>query len=82
MVDPVTGWFEQHQLYGDPNTFTCQKILDNLWLSRYSRLKKIGFDNGSEFKMEFQDLCANMGLKQCPSNACNSQSNVILERIH
>ena len=41
-----------------------------------------GFDNGSEFKMEFQDLCNNMGLKQCPSNAWNPQLNAILERIH
>ena len=32
--------------------------------------------------MEFQDLCNNMGLKKCPSNAWNPQSNAILERIH
>ena len=72
MVDPVTGWFEQHQLYDEPNAFMCQQILDSVWLSRYPRPKEIGFDNGSEFKMEFQDLCNNnMGLKQCPSNAWN-----------
>ena len=32
--------------------------------------------------MEFQDLCSNLGLKKCPSNAWNQQSNAILERIH
>ena len=32
--------------------------------------------------MEFQDLCANMGLNGCPSNALNPQSNAILEWIH
>ena len=32
--------------------------------------------------MEFQDLCANIGFKKCPSNAWNPQSNAILERIH
>ena len=32
--------------------------------------------------MEFQDLCTNMGLKRCPSNAWNPQSNSILERMH
>ena len=53
-----------------------------MWLSRYPRSKEIGYDNGSEFKMEFQDLCANMSLKWCPSNAWNPQSNAILERIH
>ena len=32
--------------------------------------------------MEFYDLCANMGLKRCPRNAWDPQSNAILERIH
>ena len=82
MVDPVTGWFEQRQLYSPPNAYVCQRILDSVWLSRYPRPKEIGFDNGSEFKMEFQDLCSNMELKKCPSNAWNPQSNDILERIH
>ena len=53
MVDPVTGWFEQHQLYGKRNAFTCQRILDSVRLSHYQRPKETGFDNGSEFKMEF-----------------------------
>ena len=57
MVDPVTGWFEQRQLYGKPNAFNCNQILDNVWLSRYPRPKEIGCDNGSELKMKFQDLC-------------------------
>ena len=82
MVDPVTGWFEQGQLYGPPNAFVCQQILDSVWSSRYPRPKKIGFNNGSEFMMEFQNLFSNMGLKKCPSNAWNPQSNTILEQIH
>ena len=32
--------------------------------------------------MEFQDLCTNMGLKKCLSNAWNPQSNAILERMY
>ena len=32
--------------------------------------------------MKFQDLCAIMVLKQCPSNVSNPQLNAILERIH
>ena len=82
MVDPVTGWFEQHQLYDEPTAYTCQQILNSVRLSHYPLPKKVGFDNGSEFKMKFQDLCNNLGLKQCPSNAWNLQSNAILERIH
>ena len=51
-------------------------------LSRYPCLREIGSDNGTEFKAEFAELCADMGLKQKPSNAWNLQSNAILERIH
>ena len=81
MIDPVTGWYEQHQLYNGPDAFTCQQILDSVWLSPYPHLNEIGFDNGSEFKLEFQDLCNDMVSKQCPRNAWNPQSNAILERI-
>ena len=71
MVDLVTGWFEQQQLYSPLNAYVCQQILDSVWPSCYPCPKEIGFDNGSEFKMEFQDLCSNMGLKRCPRNAWN-----------
>ena len=27
IVDPVSGWFEQRQLYDEPNAYTCQQIL-------------------------------------------------------
>ena len=63
MVDPVTGWFEQQQLYGTPTAYRCQEILDNVWLARYPRPREIGFDNGGEFKAEFRVLCNNMGMK-------------------
>ena len=79
MVNPVTGWFEQQQLYGPFNAYVCQKIPDSAWLSRYLSPKEISFDNGSEFKAEFEDLCSNMGLEKCPSNAWNPQSNAILK---
>ena len=45
-------------------------------------LIKIGFDNGGEFKAEFKQLCANMGVKEKTSLPWNPQSNSILERIH
>ena len=82
MVDPVTGWFEQAQLYGTPTAYRCQQIFDNTWLARYPRPREIGFDNGGEFKAEFKQLCANMGLKEKTSLPWNPQSNSILERIH
>ena len=57
MVNPVTGWFEQAQLYGTPIAQCCQQIFDNTWLARYPRPREIGFDNGGEFKTEFKQLC-------------------------
>ena len=63
MVDPVNGWFEEQQLYGCLNAYVCQWILDSVWLLCYPRPKETGFNNGSEFKAEFSDLYANMGLE-------------------
>ena len=82
MVDPVTGWFELAHLKDSPNAAETQRLLDSVWLARYPRPKEIGFDGGSEFKAEFQELCENMGLKRKPSGAWNPQSNSVLERIH
>ena len=62
MIGPVTSWFEQWQLYGPPNAYVCRQILDSVLLSRYPRQKEIGFNNDSEFKMEFRDL---LFLKLC-----------------
>ena len=41
-----------------------------------------GFDNGSEFKSLFIDLCENFGLKPKRTTDYNPQSNVIIERVH
>jgi len=82
MVDPVTGWFELARLKDSPNAAETQRLMDSVWLARYPRPKEIGFDGGSEFKAEFQELCENMGLKRKPSGAWNPQSNSVLERIH
>ena len=82
MIDPVTGWFEVAALQDNPNANEIQRLFDSHWLARYPRPVEIGFDNGSEFKMEFQDLCKNMGLTKKTSLPWNPQSNSILERVH
>jgi hypothetical protein len=82
MIDPTTGWFELATLLHGPTAAEAQRLLDSVWLARYPRPREIGFDGGSEFKAEFQDLCDNMGLKKRPSGAWNPQSNAILERVH
>ena len=82
MIDLVTGWFEIAALEDSPNAYEVQRLFDSYWLARYPRPREIGFDNGSEFKAEFKELCKNMGLKRKPSAAWNPQSNAILERVH
>ena len=53
MIDPVTRWFEVAALQDNPNANEIQRLFDSYWLARYPRPVEIGFDNGSEFKMEF-----------------------------
>ena len=57
-------------------------MLESVWLTRYPRPKDISINNGSKCKVEFSDLCGNLGVMKCPSNAWNPQSNAIVERIH
>jgi len=82
MIDPVTGWFEVASLRNGATAYEAQRLLDSVWIARYPRPREIGFDGGSEFKAEFEELCRNMGLKRKPSGSWNPQSNAILERVH
>ena len=82
MTMMVTGWFEVAVLKAGPTALECQRLLDAYWLCRYPRPSEIGFDNGSEFKAEFLELAANMGMKTHASTSFNPQGNSVLERIH
>ncbi len=81
MIDPVTGWFEIKDLR-EINSHTTMEAFNNHWLCRYPRPQQIGFDNGSEFKKTFVELCHNYGIDTHPTTAHNPQSNAIIERIH
>ena len=35
MINPVTGWFKQAQLYETPTASRCIQIFDNTWLACY-----------------------------------------------
>ena len=82
MIDPVTGWFEVAALRDNPNAAEIQRLFDSTWLARYPRPREIRFENGPEFKAEFQVLCKNMGLKKKTSLPWNPQANSILERVY
>ena len=40
------------------------------------------YDNGSEFKLHFENLCDSYGIKSKPTSIKNPQANAILERTH
>ena len=58
------------------------RLFNRQWLSRYPRPKYIVFDNGSKFKLHFNELCETYNIKQKPTTVKNPQANSVLERIH
>jgi transposase InsO family protein len=81
MIDPVTGWFKLTDI-ADKNASTVMEAFNNTWLTRYPLPQYIGYDNGSEFKAQFKQMCDNYGMKEKPSTNYNPQSNGIIERVH
>jgi hypothetical protein len=53
-----------------------------MWLSRYPRCRYIIYDNGSEFKLNFECRCITYGIQRKPTMVKNPQANAILERLH
>jgi hypothetical protein len=45
----------------------------NNWFCRYPRPIKVTFDNGSEFKSVFKEMCDNLGNKCRPTTSYNPQ---------
>jgi transposase InsO family protein len=54
----------------------------NNWLCRYPRPIQVTFDNGSEFKSVFKEMCDNLGITCRPTTSYNPQGNSIIERIY
>ena len=82
-IDPATGWFEIAEVSTlDQSSARISKLFDEVWLSRYPRPRKVLFDNGSEFKKNFQPLLKDFAIKATCTSIKNPQANAILERIH
>jgi hypothetical protein len=82
-IDPATGWFEIAEVPLDDQTSArVSQLFDNVWLSRYPRPRKVLYDNGSEFKRNFQPLLKDFAIKPTCTSIKNPQANAILERIH
>ncbi len=58
------------------------RLVKKTWLSRYPRCRYIIYDNGSEFKLNFEYLCDIYGIKRKPTTIKNPHANAILERLH
>jgi hypothetical protein len=57
-------------------------LVNKTWLSRYPRCCYIVYNNGTEFKRNFEYLCVTYGIKSKPTMIKKSQANAILECLH
>jgi hypothetical protein len=55
-IDPATGWFEMVSIL-NKSADTVMDTFHNCWLTRYRRHIPVIFDNGSEFKAVFKEMC-------------------------
>ncbi len=96
-IDPVTGWFEIAQVPNyiiedlksktltesvDKTSARISQIFNQTWLSRYPRPTEVVFDNGSEFKKNFEPLLRDFSIKPKSTSIKNPQSNSPIERLH
>ena len=70
------------EAYFDKSSAQVSSLVNKIWFSPYPRCQKIIYDNGSEFKLNFETLCESYGLKRMPTSIKNPQANAILERMH
>ncbi len=58
------------------------RLVNKTWLSKYPRCCYIIYDNGSEFKLNFEYLCITYGIKGKSTTVNNPQAKAILEHLH
>jgi IS30 family transposase len=61
-IDPATSWQEICKIT-DKRSQTVMDAFHNKWICRYPRPIQVTFDNGSEFKSFFKEVCDNLGIK-------------------
>ncbi len=64
--------------YFDKSSAQISNLVYKTWLSRYPHCRYIIYDNGSEFKLQFQSLCNMYGIKRKLTSVKNPQANAIL----
>jgi hypothetical protein len=95
-LDPATGWFEIAEVptfdleqvkagnkeFIDKSSARVSLLFNNTWLSRYPRPIEVVYDNGSEFKKDFQPLIEDFDIKPKCITMENPQANAPVERVH
>lgn len=66
----------------DKTAAQVSRLFNKQWLCRYPRPKYCIYDNGSEFKSHFSELCITYSIERKPTTVKNPQANAILERVH
>ena len=91
MIDPATGWFEiahipdvivEDKPVIDKGSARISQLFNSHWLSRYPRPTRVVYDNGSEFKFHFKQLCKDFSIKRKPTTKKKPQVNAIIEQVH
>ncbi len=74
---PLVSWLKTMSVNGKDSSIVeeiCNKtsehiawLVNKTWLSRYPRCRYIIYNNGSEFKLNFEYLCETYGIKRKPT---------------
>ena len=66
----------------DKSSAQISRLFNKSWLCRYPCPVEIIYDNGSEFKLYFRELCDSYSIKRKPTTVKNPRANAVLERVH
>ena len=96
MIDPATDRLEIVKIptfelkevglandeYIDKSSDRISHIFSKTWIFRYPRARKVVFDNGSEFKQDFNPLLKDPDIKTILTLVKMPQSNAPVEQVH
>ncbi len=66
----------------DKSSDRISRLVNKICLCRYPRCRYLIYDNGSEFKINFETVCDSIGIKRKPTTIKNPQANAICEHVH
>ena len=68
-IDPITGWFKIVEVPSvDKSSTRIYRLVNQTWLNRYHRPKRVRFDNDLQFKKDFIPLLRDFGIKPKPTS--------------